>query len=264
MGTWDNYQAKMEANGLTRRDHYLKNEKRLIRRKMQHSLSFHHVLVEGVEQDVVITNITGDMASKNIMALPCESLKHGGIVDFADSKWLITELDANDEVYSRGIMRRCNYVLKWIDADGNLIEKWCVVEDGTKYLIGEKTEDIMAVGDARIAITIGKDSDTVKLKRGRRFLVDDMDSKESVLAYQITKPNKLFNLYNGDGVFRFILNEVELTDNDNIELRIADYYNWQPYKKLDNEHVDTDITVEEIVENAKNQPEPSDDTEVWL
>ena len=248
----------MQANGLTRRTHALKGMKTRFHDKMRNSLSYHHVLIDGIEQDVVITNITGDIASKNIYGFPCETLKHGGIVDFADSKWLITQLDAIDELRPRGIMRRCNYLLKWIDTDGNLIEKWCVVEDGTKYLIGEKTEDIMAIGDARIAITIGKDADTVKLKRGRRFLVDDMDSKESVLAYQITKPNKLFNIYNGDGVFRFILNEVELTDDDNIELRIADYYNWKPYVKLDNEHVDTDITVEEVVENAPVEEIPAD------
>ena len=42
-------------------------------------------------------------------------------------------------------------------------------------------------------------------------------------AYQITKSNKLFNVYNGEGVFRFILNEVQLTKDDDVVKRIADY-----------------------------------------
>jgi hypothetical protein len=80
----------------------------------------------------------------------------------------------------------------------------------------------MTTGDARISITIPKDSDTVKLNRGRRFLIDDPHTN-NVLAYQITKPNRLFNVFNNNGVFRFILSEVNVTDNDNLELRVADY-----------------------------------------
>ena len=81
----------------------------------------------------------------------------------------------------------------------------------------------MSVGDARIAVTVPKDSDTVNLKRGNRFLIDDVDTNE-VLAYQITKPNRLYNIFNNKGIFRYILKEVNPTDNDNLELRVADYY----------------------------------------
>lgn len=263
MGVWDLYNARMQVNGTTRREHALKHTKSNLTRKSVNSLSSHNVLINGLGQVVTILNQKEDMATKRICALPGDTLIHGGLVDFADSKWLITEIDANDEVYASGLMRRCNYLLKWLDIDGNIIEKWCVVEDGTKYLIGEKIRDVMAIGDARIAITIGKDADTVSLGRGRRFLVDDMDSND-VLAYQITKPNKLFNIYDGGGVFRFILNEVNMTDDDNVELRIADYYNWKPYEKLDNEHEDKDISLEEIIENATSKDGYDDGKDVWL
>ena len=126
---------------------------------------------------------------------------------------------------------------------------------------------MMAIGDARIAVTIGKDRDTNKLSRGRRFLIDDMDSDE-VLAYQITKPNKLFNVYNGKGVFRFILNEVNLTDDDNVEARIADYYSWKPRVEMPEPDTKVDDTLEQIVANAKeekeNTPEEIKKSGVWL
>lgn len=265
MSAWDTYRARMEVNGKTGRERALKHTQNYISTKIADSLSCHNVFINGFEQTVTIINQREDMAIKKICALPGESLIHGGLVDFAKSKWLITELDANDEVYASGMMRRCNYLLKWLNRDGKIIEKWCVVEDGTKYLIGEKSEDMMSIGDARIAITIGKDSDTIELGRGRRFLVDDMDSHD-VLAYQITKPNKLFNIYNGEGVFRFILNEVNMTDDDNKELRIADYYNWKPYEQLDNEHQDPDIPLEDIVESATDEAEKDKDDGkvVWL
>lgn len=265
MNAWDTYEARLNAGGSTGRERALRRTQSYISKKIANSLSYHNVLIDGIEQDVAIINQRDDMSLKKICSLPGEKLMHGGLVDFAKSKWLITEIDANDEVYTSGMMQRCNYLLKWLNKDGEIIEKWCVVEDGTKYLIGEKSEQVMTIGDARIAITIGKDSDTIELSRGKRFLVDDMDSN-AVLAYQITKPNKLFNIYDGKGVFRFILNEVNLTDDDNISLRIADYYNWKPYVPKDNEHQDADITLEEILDagNIEKDAPKDDGKDVWL
>lgn len=236
----------------------------LIDRKIRNSPSCREVLINGQKQVVSITH-RQNMSEKYICAMPGERLKHGGIVEFANNRWLITEVDADNEVYERGLMLQCNHKLRWIGKDGKLKEKWCVVEDGTKYLIGEYTENIMAIGDARIALTVGKDEDTLELSRGMRFLIDDPDS-ESVIAYQITKPNKLFNVYNGEGVFKFILTEVNLTDADNITLRIADYANWAPPKILDGDHVDSEYTVGQIVSQARQEASvtPSDKKEVWL
>ena len=68
---------------------------------------------------------------------------------------------------------------------------------------------------------------TTKLKRGCRFLIDDADS-ETMLAYELTKPFKLGGVFNNQGVFKFVLQEVNTTDDDNQELRIADYYKQFP------------------------------------
>lgn len=236
----------------------------LIDRRIRNSPSCREVSINGQKQVVSITH-QQNMSKKRICAMHGEHLKHGGIVEFANNRWLITEVDADNEVYERGLMLQCNHKLRWIGKDGNLKEKWCVIEDGTKYLIGEYSEDIMAIGDARIALTIGKDEDTVELSRGMRFLIDDLDSN-SVIAYQITKPNRLFNVYDGDGIFKFILTEVNLTDADNIALRIADYENWTPPKKLDGDHADSNYTVGQIVSQARQDAAttPSDKKEVWL
>lgn len=263
MNQWDIYKARLEIDGITRRERYLKDTKSNISSKSRNSLSCHQVMINGVEQMVTILNQRDNMSTKKICALPGEALKHGGLVDFAGQKWLITEVDANAEVYASGIMERCNHLLKWIDRRGELIKKWCIVEDGTKYLIGEQSKSVMTIGDSRIAVTIGKDKDTIELRRGKRFLIDDLD-EEIPLAYQITKSNKLFNLYDGSGVFRFILNEVNMTDNDNVELRVADFYNWNPHTPFDNCHQDKDTTLSELVNSAITKPMPDDDKEVWL
>lgn len=264
MSGWGVYERYRDTLGRTKREMWVQHTRDNYTRKMIESPSYRTVQINGIEQGVCIVH-TAEMDQKKIYSLPGEHLEHGGLVDFANNKWLITEIDADNIIYDKGIMQQCNHILRWISKDGTLKEKWCYVADGTKYLIGEKTREFLTIGDARIAITIGKDEDTVELERGLRFLIDDSDS-DAVLAYQITKPNKMFNVFNGKGVFRFILNEVQLTADDNKKLRIADYNTWKPSIELDSDHRDSEYTVAQIVNAATESAStpPDDNKEVWL
>ena len=219
---WDAYRERMDLHGQTKHDMWINHSRTAIGRRLLDSPSCRRVLVNGEEQTLSITR-HAESGYKKVASMPGEHLVHGGLVDFANGKWLITDVDPDDQVYQRGVMRQCNHILRWVSQKtGEIREKWCVVEDGTKYLIGERTKEFLTIGDGRMAVTIAKDPETIELCRGLRFLIDDEDS-DFVTAYQITKSNKLFNVYNGEGVFRFILNEVQLTDDDDTERRIADF-----------------------------------------
>ncbi len=131
MGEWGRYEAVRDALGLSRRDMRVQHTREAIARRMLDSPSSREVLINGVEQLVWITHTT-DNNRKKIAAIPGERLEHGGIVDFANNKWLITELDPDNLMYEHGIMQQCNHILRWIGKDGTLKEKWCIVADGTK------------------------------------------------------------------------------------------------------------------------------------
>ena len=45
-----------------------------------------------------------------------------------------------------------------------------------------------------------------------------------MMAFALTKPLKFAGVYGGNGVYKFVLQEVNTTDDDNEELGIADYY----------------------------------------
>lgn len=113
----------------------------------------------------------------------------------------------------------------------------------------EDRDFIVTRGDSRIAMTIGKNELTTKFDRQYRFLIDDPAS-EHMLAYALTKPMKLGHQFNGDGVFKFVLQEVNTTDYDNRELCIADYYKYFPTP------IDTEIDPENNV--------TEDGREIWL
>lgn len=219
---FDDYRERLSLSGEDKREAVKRRADAYLSRKFGESLSYKEVDIDGYLTALIVLS-TEEMNVKKIRSMPGEDLPHGGLVYWAENYWLITEIDADNELYSKGTMTQCNFILKWKKANGDIVERWSIVEDGTKYLIGEKTQSIMSIGDARLAVTVGRDEETVNINRGMRFVIDDPDTSEP-LVYQVTKPNKKYNVYNGRGVLRFIMNEVNSTEFDNMELRIADYH----------------------------------------
>lgn len=76
-------------------------------------------------------------------------------------------------------------------------------------------------------MTLSRTPETLKFNRQSRFIIDDPESGEQ-LAYALSKPLRMGSTYNGNGVFKFVMQEVVTTDDDNIEERIADYYKHFP------------------------------------
>lgn len=229
MTPWSLYEARRFTQGVNKRSTAYRREFGRLTDKVVNSLSFHTAIVDGVERDLSIIN-SDNLNEKTLLTLPGEDVDCGGIVEWMDNHWLITEKDANNELYTRAKMEQCNYLLKWVDPDSKeVIERWCIIEDGTKYLTGEygDSQFVFLRGDSRISITIARDEYTVKLDRESRFLVDDYESGV-VLAYRLTKPFKLSGVFNNKGIYRFVLSECTTEDTDNIELHIPDYYKYFP------------------------------------
>lgn len=258
MGVWDSYQSRLSAMGTTKREAALNREKAYLSRKLPSSLSYHTVSMNGVERNLAIIN-SDNLNQKTLCSLPGEEIISGSLVYWNDNYWLVTAVDANNEVYTKAIMLQCNHRLRWIAADGHIIERWCIVSDGTKYLTGETissyNENGMSLGDTRISVSLARDEYTVQLNRGFRFLIDDEDS-DTVLAYRLTKPFKIGGVYNGNGVMSFVMTEVNTEDDDNFDLRIADYYKHFPRKTDGN-------TDNEATAGAPNN-ETTDGKKVWL
>lgn len=228
MGVWDSYYSRTGGNGNGRRELILKREQAFIKRKLPLNLSYKSLLINGQEQNAAVIS-SDNLDTKTICSMPNEDFPHGGLVYWMDNYWLITGKDADTEVYARGTMRQCNYLLKWVDDDGEIVERWCIVEDGTKYLSGEYGDNdyIVTRGDARATMIIARDEKTAKLTRKNRFIIDDTESP-APLAYRLTKPFKLGGSYNGNGIISFVLVECNTEDSDNLELRIANYYDHFP------------------------------------
>lgn len=131
MSAWDLYESRAAAHGRTKREATLLREGRMLDKKIADSLSYHNVLVDGVAQSVSISN-TDNMDEKFMFSLHGQNVHCGSLIDWADNHWLVTEKDANTEIYTKVKLEQCNYLLHWVDNEDVIHEQWCIVSDGTK------------------------------------------------------------------------------------------------------------------------------------
>lgn len=244
MNAWDRYSDRVNVHGGSKYNASYNREYRYIHRKLPDNLSYTTVDIYPMEygynidkeesishmltQNVAIIN-SDNLNEKTIISMPGEDIVLGSLVDWMDNHWLVIERDANTTMYTKAKLLQCNYLLKWITPESEIIEQWCVVDDGTKYLTGELEDRHFVVtrGDARIAIQIARNKHTIALGRHNRFLVDDPDTPHK-MSFILTKPLKVGTPYNQEGVFKFVLQESTATKDDNHELGIADYYKYFP------------------------------------
>jgi len=138
MGVWSVYEARFGVAGDStsdpKRNATLDRTHGRIARNIVSSLSYEIVKVNGEDKQVSVDDVTGDYTQKKVFSLPGESLPHGGLIEWEGSMWLVTEVDAHRTLYTKGLMRRCNYFLRWIDDGGNVIGT--VVGIGCNIVLG--------------------------------------------------------------------------------------------------------------------------------
>ena len=271
MSAWSTYKNRIGAHGGSKRDAAYIREVRYIDSKLPDNLSYQTVDVYPREYGFNVDHMGSDairyrysqnvaiidsdnLNEKTICSMPTEDISLGSLIFWMNNYWLVTERDANTTLYTKGKLLQCNHLLKWVTDEREIMEQWCVVEDGTKYLTGEYEDRNFVVtrGDSRISVQIAKNEYTCMFDRERRFLIDDDDSPHK-LAYLLTKPFKKGITYNGEGTYKFVLQEVTATDYDNHELGIADYYHYFP-KKDDVPHEN----------DNQNNSDETDGKKVWL
>lgn len=250
MNPWDRYQTRNNLHGTNSRDRAKYALTNRLRNQIPSTLSYHNVDIDGEERNIVIIN-SDNLNQKTLCSLPGEDIRHGALIEWQNHKWLVTERDANTEIYTKCIMLQCNYLLRWINSDGRVVERWCIVEDGTKYLTGEFSDSFYVAtrGDARISVTLPKDKETLALGRDDRFIIDDYGAPNP-LSYRLTKPFKLGGSFDENGVVIFVMTECNTELDDNLNLHIADYYKYFPRENTDTDNSSeaTSLEDEQITE----------------
>lgn len=234
---WDLYKTALTVNGDTRRERAIYEAQRSVSKRSSRSPAYKTVLIDGEEQNVVITS-TSELTSKKINALPNEKIYAGSIVLWNNRHWIINYVDCEDEIYQRGTMLECNIYLKWQNSEGKILGRYGYSEDITQYATGVVEGKIINSLELNYKIQLPLDKDTVLLRRGKRFLIDVFTAEPN--AYILTNRNVVsmnFNPedidenyeFNGkDKVLMLTLSQTQLSQKDNVKLMIADYFEKEP------------------------------------
>lgn len=229
---WDLYNTSLTVNGETRRDRAIHETQHSILKRSVRSPAYKTVLIDGKEQDVVITS-TANLYEKKINALPNQHIYAGSIVLWNGRHWIIQYTDCEDDVYQRGIMQQCNICLKWQDKTGEIFVRYGFAEDISQYAAGVINSKILDSLELTFKVNLPMDKDTVKLRRGKRFLLDVLTDEPN--AYIVTNrnvnslnflPQDMDENYEFDGrdkILQLTLSQTQLSERDNTNLMIADY-----------------------------------------
>ncbi len=140
-----------------------------------------------------------------------------------DTYWLIyNSFDVNG-IHYEGKMIQCNYLLKWQLSTGEIIERWANIVSASKYDVGEKHNNTLALSSNNYTILIGYCEEGFELEGKRVFI--DMKPSNPTKVFKITRSDDV--IYNSSGIgyiLSFIADKTEFNfETDNQELRICDY-----------------------------------------
>ena len=219
----DRYIARMNLHGTTQRE---RAKNRLIAHlndRTQHSLSYKNILLNGEETKLIINSGTQPYY-KEFQSLPSQEINIGDYVEWANSHWIVVTCDSDDEIYRDGKLNQCNYLLKWQNELGEIIERWAVIQSASKYNDGTDSNAVITLGSDQLSIIIPIDSETIKLKKSmsKKFFIDG--NTEDPTTYELTGTGNVPDTYNGHGVTSWIVKECAYTaTEDDLKYGVCDY-----------------------------------------
>ena len=234
---FDVYKRIATSNGSNEREQILTDLKDSYEDYLDHTLTACKFTIDSVAYDVSIQDVN-DQNNKDLRDdkyLICSMttpIKVGdiGLWDKYNEYFVVIKDEKKTvESNKRFKIYPCNYLLKWVDLKAKADrESYCVVEDATMYTDGIKEETIIKYQDQMIKLTIPTIVEINKFDEDQRLCVDGK-------FYIITSVNRLTK-----GITRIVAVSTLMSENDNLELGIADYH------KIDRTPVPPILTTKDI------------------
>lgn len=214
MGYWETYNKRLTVNGNTSRERRVNHLKDIIIRKSVDNPSYKNILLNGEESQLVINSGTQPYY-KEFQSLPSQEINIGDYVEWANSHWIVVTCDSDDEIYRDGKLNQCNYLLKWQNELGEIIERWAVIQSASKYNDGTDSNAVITLGSDQLSIIVPIDSETIKLKKSmsKKFFIDG--NTEDPTTYELTGTGNVPDTYNGHGITSWIVKECAYTATEN-------------------------------------------------
>lgn len=259
----DRFRAKMARTGSSIREDKIKSSKMILDETFYDDASFqadnpvyfwHLGLIDYYdylgEEPIKIRLYKRTFSNANGWTVKFQTLydtpiEVGDIIYYSKSQeYLIcTESFNIDDIHYQGKFTLCNWVLKWQDKSGKILQYPCFVTNATQYNSGEQSTKQYTVGSSQHMIKLPCDENTVKIRTPQRFMLDK--NIDDPITYSVTQNDTTTYNYGSKGIVVVtVLEEPINRDKDRIDLGICDYID--NAETTDNSTGNTDEETENI------------------
>lgn len=150
----------------------------------------------------------------------------------ADRFLICTEAHNIGNVHWQGKFTQCNWILKWQDKSGKILNYPCVDTNTTQYNSGEQTSKNaqFRIGSSQHTLLLPYDENTVILSSPQRFFLDRNTIKPT--SFIVTQNDTTSYGYGNKGLIKVTVLECEVNnETDRIDLGICDYKDIAEIKK---------------------------------
>lgn len=194
MGYYDLYKARTNMSGETYKDREINQLKRFINDKFLKSPSYHLAYISGVEEPrgfhIYDENaINKNPNKKRILSRPNETFNVGQYVVWEDNDWLITNIDCDSTVQTKGIMQKCNNQISLYIND--VLHKIpCCVDSTRIRLLNTDSNKYLEVPSTDVFIRIANNELTQNIKRNDIYKIGEQNYRVSDIS-DILEPGLL-------------------------------------------------------------------------
>ena len=140
-----------------------------------------------------------------------------------DEYFICTESFNIDGIHWQGKLTLCNWILRWQNEHGDILEYPCHDINTTQYNSGEQSNKQFTIGSSQHNIMLPYDENTVVLSSPKRFFLDR--NTKNPTSFIVTQNDTTSYNYGKKGIVKVTLMEcASNSKTDRIDLGICDYF----------------------------------------
>lgn len=145
------------------------------------------------------------------------------VYDSKEDEYLIcTEVFNIDDIHYKGKFTLCNWILKWQNKDGKILEYPCYDMNATQYNSGEQSNKVFTIDSNQHILTLPSDENTIELCSPQRFYLDKATVNPS--TFIVTQNDTTSYNYGKKGLVKLtVFAHPSNVETDRLDLGICDY-----------------------------------------
>lgn len=237
MDCYERFKRKMQYNGNSLRQEKVNNTKTLL----ENVFADDPAIVDGVyfwelgidsyedKSEIVIRFYNRKLSNANGVTVKFQTLYDtpvdvGDIIycSKSDEYYICTEAFNIDDIHFQGTFTLCNWILKWQNKKGDILEYPCYDINTTQYNSGERFNQQITIGSSQHMITLPCDENTIRLSNPQRFILDK--NTDTPTTFIVTQNDNTSYNFGKKGLVKITLYEHPFNvETDRADLGICDY-----------------------------------------